>query len=134
MAFLPLPILAFSIFDYGEIMGQATKFSAIIRGAADYARGQVVQGNALPTANDLQTFLGVPAEVFTPPPSSFCTCADNTRVNCPSPGDNNPCAANTDTRVLKYVAVSWSQTYIPSISGTWSFSGSVRRQTVFRTQ
>jgi Flp pilus assembly protein TadG len=136
MAFLPLPILALSIVDYGEIMGQATNFSAITRGAADYARGQVVQGNALPTAANLNALLGVPAEVFTT--SSFCTCADGSTPTplptCPGPGDNNPCGANTDMRVLKYVAVSWSQAYTPSISGTWSFSGSVRRQTVFRTQ
>src|SRR5271165_5026979 len=58
MAFLPLPILAFGIVDYGEIMAQATNLSAIIRGAAEYARGQVVQGNALPTAANLNTLLG----------------------------------------------------------------------------
>ncbi len=54
MAFLPLPVLAFGIFDYGEIMAQATNLAAIIRGAADYARGQVVQGNPLPTAANLR--------------------------------------------------------------------------------
>jgi Flp pilus assembly protein TadG len=132
MAFLPLPVLAFGIVDYGEMMAQATNLTAIIRGAADYARGQVVQGNALPTAANLNTLLGVPAAVFTT--SSFCTCADNTSVTCPGAGDPNPCAANTDTRVLKYVAVSGSQAYTPLISGTWSFSGSVKAQTVFRTQ
>jgi Flp pilus assembly protein TadG len=134
MAFLPLPIFAFGIVDYGEFMGQATNLSAIMRGAAEYARARVVQGNAPPTADDLQTLLGAPAEIFTPPPSSFCTCADNTQVTCPSPGDNNPCAANTDTRVLKYVAVSGAQTYSPIISGTWSFPSSVNARTVLRTQ
>jgi hypothetical protein len=138
MAFMPLPILAFGIVDYGEVMVQATNLTAIIRGATDYARGQVVQGNALPTAANLNTLLGVPAEVFTPPPWSFCTCADGSKPPplpiCPSPGDNNPCAANTDMRVLKYVAVRGAQTYTPLISGTWSFPGSVKAQTVFRTQ
>ena len=132
MAFLPLPVLAFGIVDYGEIMGQATNLSAITRGAADYARGQVVQGNALPTAANLNTLLGVPAAVFTT--SSFCTCADNTSVTCPEAGEPNPCAANADTRVLKYVAVSGAQTYTPIISGTWSFPGSVQARTVLRTQ
>jgi Flp pilus assembly protein TadG len=136
MAFLPLPVLAFGIVDYGEIMAQATNLSAIIRGAAEYARGQVVQGNPLPTAANLNTLLGVPAEVFTT--SSFCTCADGSTPPplpiCPGPGDNNPCAANTDMRVLKYVAVSGSQTYTPLISGTWSFPGSVQARTVLRTQ
>ena len=135
MAFMPLPILAFGIVDYGEFMVQATNLSAIVRGAADYARGQVVQGNALPQPSDLSNLLG-PAVVFTP--SSFCTCADNTSVPCPGTGDPNPCAAsppaNGDLRVLKYVAVRGSQTYTPLISGTWSIPGAATAQTVFRTQ
>jgi Flp pilus assembly protein TadG len=136
MAFMPLPILAFGIVDYGEVMVQATNLTAIIRGAADYARGQVVQGSPLPQPGDLDTLLGVPAAVFTT--SSRCTCADNTPVACPGAGDANPCAAsppaNGDTRVLKYVAVSGSQSYTPIISGTWSFPGSVNARTVLRTQ
>jgi Flp pilus assembly protein TadG len=130
MAFLPLPVLAFGIVDYGEIMAQTTNLSAITRGAAEYARGQVVLGNALPTAADLQTLLGVPAAVFST--STFCTCADNTSVTCSA----NPCAGapGGDTRFLKYVAVSGSQTYTPLISGTWSFPGSVQARTVLRTQ
>jgi Flp pilus assembly protein TadG len=135
MAFMPLLILAFGIVDYGDFMVQATNLSAIVRGAADYARGQVVQGNALPQPSDLSNLLG-PAVVFTP--SNFCTCADNTSVSCPGTGDPNPCAAsppaNGDLRVLKYVAVRGSQTYTPLISGTWSFPGAATAQTVFRTQ
>src|SRR5271166_4661648 len=129
MAFLPLPVLAFGIVDYGEIMAQTTNLSAITRGAAEYARGQVAKGKALPTAADLQTLLGVPAAVFST--STFCTCADNTSVTC---GSANPCHAKTDPRVLTYVAVSGSQTYTPLISGTWSFPGSVQARTVLRTQ
>jgi Flp pilus assembly protein TadG len=132
MAFVPLTVIAFGIVDYGEFMAQATNLSAIIRGAAEYARGQVVQGNALPTAANLNTLLGVPAEVFTT--SSFCTCADNTSVTCPGAGEPNPCAANTDMRVLKYVGVSGSQTYTPIVSGTWPFPPSVNARTVLRTQ
>jgi Flp pilus assembly protein TadG len=136
MAFAPLTVLAFGIVDYGEIMAQATNLAAIVRGAAEYARGQVVQGNALPTAANLNTLLGVPAEVFST--SSFCSCADNTRVTCPGPGADNPCAGapGGDTRVLTYVAVSGSQTYTPLVSGTWSssFPGSVQARTVLRTQ
>ena len=135
MAFLPLPILAFGIVDYGEFMEQSTNLTAIIRGAAEYARGQVVQGSPLPQPSDLSSLLG-PAVVFTP--SSFCTCADNTSVACPGTRDPNPCAAsppaNGDTRVLKYVAVSGSQPYTPIVSGTWSFPGSVNARTVLRTQ
>ena len=136
MAFVPLAVMAFGIVDYGEYMGQATNLAAIIRGAAEYARGQVVQGKPIPAATDLQTLLGVPAEVFTP--WSFCTCADNTPVACPGTGDANPCAvsppANGDVRVLKYVAVGGSQTYTPLVSVTWNFPGSVKAQTVLRTQ
>jgi len=132
MAFLPLTVLTFGIVDYGEIMAQATNLTAIVRGAAEYARGQVVQGKPIPAATDLQTLLGVPAAVFST--TSFCACADNTSVTCPGPGDPNPCAVKSDTRVLKYVAVRGSQIYTPIISGTWSFPGSVKAQTVLRTQ
>lgn len=134
MAFLPLPFLAFGIVDFGEFMAQSTNLSAIIRGAGEYARGQVVQGgvSALPTAASLNTLLGVPAEVFSTAP--FCTCSDNTPVPCPGTGAANPCAAKADTRLLTYVAVRGTQTYTPIISGTWSFPGSVQARTVFRTQ
>jgi hypothetical protein len=135
MAFVPLTVMAFGIVDYGKYMGQATNLAAIIRGAAEYARGQVVQRgvSALPTAANLNTLLGVPVEVFTP--SSFCTCADgSTLPSCPA-GDN-PCAAipGGDIRVLTYVGVSGSQTYTPLISGSWNFPGSVQARTVLRTQ
>jgi Flp pilus assembly protein TadG len=132
MAFCPLTVLAFGIVDYGEIMGQAANVAAITSGAAEYARGQVAEGNPLPTAANLNALLGGAAGVFTT--SSFCTCADNTPVTCPGTGDANPCAANPDMRVLKYVAVSGSQSYTPLISGTWSFLGSVNARTVLRTQ
>ena len=54
MAFMPLPILAFGIVDYGEFMAQATNLSAVVRGAAEYARGQVVQGSPAPAAQRSQ--------------------------------------------------------------------------------
>ena len=150
MAFMPLPFLAFGIIDYGEVMAQATNLTATVRGAAEYARGQVAgqvaHGGVIapPTAARLSTLLGVPAEVFTPSPSSFCTCADGSTPpplpTCPasSSGAANPCAAspppNGDLRVLIYVAVSGSQTYTPLISGTWSFPASVNARTVLRVQ
>jgi Flp pilus assembly protein TadG len=134
MAFLPLLVLVFGIVDYGEVMLQETNLTAIIRGAAEYARGQVVQGNPIPTAANLNTLLGVPATVFSPPPWSFCTCADSTSVICPGAGAVNPCAGRTDTRVLTYVAVTGSQTYTPIISATWLFPPSVKARTVLRTQ
>ena len=144
MAFLPLPILAFGIVDYGEFMAQWTNLSAIVRGAAEYARGQVVRGRPLPQPSDLDTLLGVPAAVFST--KNFCTCADGSTPpplpTCPTflGGAANPCAAsppaNGDLRVLTYVAVSGSQAYMPLVSGTWtsSFPGSVQARTVLRTQ
>jgi hypothetical protein len=136
MAFMPLTVLAFGIVDYGEFMAQSTNLAAVVRGATEYVRGQVVQGSPLPQPGDLDTLLGVPAAVFTT--SSRCTCADNKPVACPGTGDPNPCAAslpaNGDLRVLKYVAVSGSRSFTPIISGTWSFPGSVNARTVFRTQ
>jgi Flp pilus assembly protein TadG len=137
LAFLPLTVLAFGVVDYGEVMAQATNLSAIVRGAAEYARGQVVQGNSMPTASQIGTVLNVPAAVFAT--SSFCTCADNSMPSplptCPT-GGANPCAAKTDPRILQYVVVSGSQNYTPLISGTWSssFPGSVKARTVIRTQ
>src|SRR6516165_7941899 len=128
VALLPLPFLAFGIIDYGEMMAQATNLAAIVRGAAEYARGRVVKVQAVPTAADLGPLVGVPAAVFTPPPSSFCTCADGFLLqSCPTVpnGPDNPCATKTDVRVLTYVAVSGSQTYTPLVPGTWSFPGSV---------
>ena len=44
MAFLPLTIFVFGIVDYGNFMEQATNLTAMIRGAAEYARGAVVGG------------------------------------------------------------------------------------------
>jgi hypothetical protein len=158
MAFFPMTVLAFGVVDYGEIMAQAANLYAIVRGAADYVRGQVVQGNALPTAANLNTLTGVPSAVFpamscpdgsTNNPCQFCTCADGSHPSplpaCPALGSNtdNPCAqtgqipANGDTRVLVYNMVSGSQNYTPFIgfSGKWTtVPGSVKARTVFRTQ
>ena len=138
MAFLPLTILACGIVDYGEFMAQATKLAAVVRGAAEYARGQVAgqiaNGRAIapPTAADLSNLLGVPAEVFTT--STYCTCADNTRVICPGAGARNPCDATADKRVLTYVVVSGSQTYTPIVPGIWSSPGPVNARTVLRAK
>ena len=135
MAFFPLMVLAFGIVDYGEFMAQATNLTAIVRGAADYARGQVVQGKVLPAAPDLQTLLGVPASVFSP--TSFCTCADGSPLqSCPTVpnGGDNPCATKADPRVLTYVGVDGSQAYTPLVSTTWPFPPSVNARTVLRTQ
>jgi Flp pilus assembly protein TadG len=128
MAFLPLPIFVFGIVDYGEIMGQTANLSAIVRGAAEYARGAVVEGgiSALPTGSAIASQLNTGATLTT---ASFCTCADGTSVSC-----TGTCSVSGDTRVLKYVAVSGSQTYTPLVSGTWSFPGSVQARAVLRTQ
>ena len=132
MAFLPLTVLALGIVDYGEFMAQWTNLASITRGAAEYARGKVVQSSPLPAPADLQSLLGVPAEVFST--TSFCTCVDNVPVTCPGAGQPNPCAAKADTRFLKYVAVSGSQAYTPLVSTSWPFPLSVNARTVLRTQ
>ena len=130
MAFLPLTVLIFGIVDYGEIMVQATNLSAIVRGAAEYARGQFIKNNgALPTASEIGTVLNVPAGVLSI--SSFCTCANNTPVACPAAGAANSCPGG---RIHTYVAVSGSQAYTPLVSGTWPFPPSVNARTVLRTQ
>ena len=128
MAFMPLPFLAFGIIDYGEVMAQATNLTATVRGAAEYARGAVVEGgiSALPPGSAIASQLNTGATLTT---ASFCTCADGTSVSC-----TGTCSVSGDTRVLQYVAVSGSQTYTPWVSGTWPFPPSVNTRTVFRTQ
>lgn len=129
MAFLPLTIFVFGIVDYGNFMEQATNLTAMIRGAAEYARGTVVGGggiSALPTGSAIASQLNTEATLTT---ASFCTCADGTSVSC-----TGTCSVSGDTRVLQYVAVSGSQTYTPWVSGTWPFPPSVKARTVLRTQ
>ena len=134
MAFLPLTILACGIVDYGLLMVQKTNLAAVVRGAAEYARGQVAgqiaHGGVIapPPAADLSALLGVSAEVFTT--SAFCTCADNIPVACPAANGAKPCA----DRVFVYVAVSASQTYTPLVPGTWSFPESVNARMVLRAK
>ena len=123
MAFMPLPFLAFGIIDYGEVMAQATNLTATVRGAAEYARGAVVEGgiSALPPGSAIASQLNTGATLTT---ASFCTCADGTSVSC-----TWTCSVSGDTRVLQYVAVSGSVS-----GGTWSFPPSVNARTVLRTQ
>ena len=129
MAFMPLPFLAFGIIDYGEVMAQATNLTATVRGAAEYARGAVVEGgiSALPPGSAIASQLNMGATLTT---ASFCTCADGTSVSC----TGGSCSVSGDTRVLQYVAVSGSQAYTPLVSGTWPFPPSVNARTVLRTQ
>src|SRR6516162_9351404 len=103
MAFMPLPFLAFGIIDYGEVMAQATNLTATVRGAAEYARGAVVEGgiSALPPGSAIASQLNMGATLTT---ASFCTCADGTSVSC----TGGSCSVSGDTRVLQYVAVSGS--------------------------
>jgi len=124
MAFMPLPFLAFGIIDYGEVMAQATNLTATVRGAAEYARGAVVEGgiSALPPGSAIASQLNMGATLTT---ASFCTCADGTSVSC----TGGSCSVSGDTRVLQYVAVSGSVS-----GGTWSFPPSVNARTVLRTQ
>jgi len=124
MAFMPLPFLAFGIIDYGEVMAQATNLTATVRGAAEYARGAVVEGgiSALPPGSAIASQLNTGATLTT---ASFCTCADGTSVSC----TGGSCSVSGDTRVLQYVAVSGSVS-----GGTWSFPPSVNARTVLRTQ
>ena len=124
MAFMPLPFLAFGIIDYGEVMAQATNLTATVRGAAEYARGAVVEGgiSALPPGSAIASQLNTGATLTT---ASFCTCADGTSVSC----TGGSCSVSGDTRVLQYVAVSGSVS-----GGTWSFPPSVNARTVLRAK
>jgi Flp pilus assembly protein TadG len=118
--------------DYGILMNNAASLIGATR-----AGGEVAKVDPGVTAAQL-TALGIFPSGATPSVSApFCTCFDNTTVSCPAPGGAgaNPCAAKSDTRVLRYVTVSATQSFSPLLSWTsLTFPGSLDATTVVRTQ
>lgn len=131
---LPLLIvLVLGVADYGILMNNAASLAGATRAGAE-----VAEVNPSVTAAQL-TALGIFPSAATPSVSApFCTCFDNTTVSCPAPGGGgaNPCTANTtDTRVLRYVTVSATQTFSPLFSWTsFTFPRSLNATAVVRTQ
>jgi Flp pilus assembly protein TadG len=130
---LPLLIVfVLGVADYGILMNNAASLIGATR-----AGGEVAKENPSVTAAQL-TALGIFPSGATPSVSaSSCSCFDNTTVSCPTPGgaSANPCAAKSDTRVLRYVTVSATQSFSPLFSWTsFTFPGSLSAATAVRTQ
>ena len=127
-----LIVFVLGVADYGILMNNAASLVGATR-----AGGDVAKANPSVTAAQL-TALGIFPSGATPNVSApFCSCFDNTTVTCPTPGGAgaNPCAAMSDTRVLRYVTVSATQSFSPLLSWTsFTFPGSLNATTVVRTQ
>jgi len=110
-----LVLLASGAADYGAVTAQCSSLAAYTRAGAEYARGQVASGNALPSANTIKSVLNIPSVVSVgfSATDPYCTCADGTSVTCPSQSSTNPCVAKTDARVLQYVSVTMTQSVMP---------------------
>ena len=123
-----LIVLVLGVADYGILMNTAASLVGATR-----AGGEVAKVNPSVTAAQL-TALGVFPSGATPSVSApFCTCFDNTTVTCPALGGGaaNPCTAKSDTRVLRYVTVSATQSFSPLLSWTsFTFPGSLNATTV----
>jgi len=127
-----LIVFVLGVADYGILMNNAASLVGATR-----AGGEIAKVNPSVTAAQL-TALGIFPSAATPSVSAtFCTCFDNTTVTCPAPdgAGANPCAAKSDTRVLRYVTVSATQSFSPLLSWTsFTFPGSLNATTVVRTQ
>lgn len=118
--------------DYGMLMNSEASLVSATR-----AGGEIAKSTPTVTGSQLTT-LGIFPSGATPTVSApFCTCFDNTTVTCPSSGTAaaNPCAAKTDTRVLRYVTVSGASSFSPLFAWTsFAFPSSLTASAVVRTQ
>jgi hypothetical protein len=128
--------------DYGEMMTQSSALAAYARAGAEYARGELLSGNAAPQASTIKQNLNIPTSVtvtFDPLSTSniYCTCADGTKPAplpaCPGQNQVSPCLGKTDTRVLQYVAITLTQSptpwlayaALPSSTSAWALSNTM---------
>jgi hypothetical protein len=98
------------VIDYGILMNSEASLISAAR-----AGGEIAKLTPTVTVSQLTT-LGIFPSGATPTVSApFCTCFDNTAVTCPASGvaAANPCAAKTDTRVLRYLTVSGTSNFSP---------------------
>ncbi len=106
---LAVPILMMLVLlaaDYALFCNQQISLMAATRGAAEYARSHTTASGSTVAA-----YGNFPAGV-TPTVSTFCTCADNSSVNC----TGGTCSVSGDTRVMQYVQVSASRNFTPLFS------------------
>jgi Flp pilus assembly protein TadG len=127
-----LIVLLLGVVDYTILLNNVTALVAAARSG-----GEIAKVDPHVTAAQL-TALGVFPSGATPSVSApFCTCFDNTAVTCPGPGAGtaNPCAAKSDTRVLRYVSVSGNQGFSPLFSWvTFTFPNSLSATAIVRNQ
>jgi hypothetical protein len=134
-----LIMLILGVADYGTLMNTSASLRGATRAGAEYARANWNNPSVSdPTTGAEQQvcgFLGLPfaggsCSPVTPGVSTSCTCVDNTSVTCPTSTGSNPCAADSDKRVLFYVTVTspmfaWS---------SFAFPSSLTEKTLVRTQ
>ena len=125
-------VLLLGVADYSILLNAAASLIGATRSG-----GEIAKVNPSVTAAQLTT-LGIFPSGATPSVSApLCTCFDNTIVTCPAAGGAaaNPCAAKSDTRVLRYLTVSANQSFSRLFSWTsFTFPGSLSATAVVRTQ
>lgn len=133
----PLLILfVIGAIDYGTMMHGQSTLEAATRAGAEYAWANPtntagIQGAVTNYASFSPAVASKDVTVTT-----FCTCSDNTPVTCPQ-GTTDPCPAakaQTDTRVLSYVAVQATQSFEPVLSWGGFWPSSLNAGTVTRVQ
>jgi Flp pilus assembly protein TadG len=137
-------MLALGVADYSILMNTSASLRGATRAGAEYARANwnnpSVSDPTTGTEKQVCGFLGLSlaggsCSPVTPGTSASCTCIDNTSVACPTATGSNPCAANSDPRVLVYVTVTATQSFTPLFS--WSsfvFPSTLTESTLARTQ
>jgi Flp pilus assembly protein TadG len=136
--------LVLGVTDYGILMGNTSSLEAAVRAGAEYAKANwnnpsITNAKTI-TEEDIcgyysLTLSGSTCSPLTPTVASSCTCVDNTSVTCPSSTGTNPCAAKTDTRVLKYVTVSATRSLSQLFAwASFAFPTSLTASAVVRTQ
>jgi Flp pilus assembly protein TadG len=137
-------MMILGVVDYGGLMNTSASLRGATRAGAEYARANwnnpAVSDPTTGAEQQVCGFLGLSlssgsCSPVTPGVSTSCTCIDNTSVTCPTATGSNPCAANTDPRVVVYVKVSATRSFTPLVS--WSslvFPSSLTESTLVRTQ
>jgi Flp pilus assembly protein TadG len=148
-----LAVLVLGIADYGILMNDSAGLVAASRAGGEYAIANPTDTNG--TETQVCGFFGLALNKgacapVTPNATNFCTCVDNTVINCPwlnKPGNCagvvNPYTNLTDTRILAYMTVTATQNFTPLIAvknlgviapTTFGFPNTLTGTTVARTQ
>lgn len=132
---LTVPILlalVVGVADYGVLMGSSDNLTAATRAGAEIVKARQTETAAQLTAITPSIF---PAGATVTVSAPFCTCVDNTSVTCPSAGATNPCAGKTDTRLLKYITVSATQSFSPLFNwASFLFPGTLNAAAIVRVE